>query len=225
MKRNIAVIVVLFLVCSINAQDRIYLNGGYGYYLQNSENDLRIMGDKNFRGYFSFGAGYQRPSIFGLNLLIDFNYQQISKDKVLEYVVYDPSPNADNRTYGIDMQLVNYSFDLAYVSEFSKNFSVGIGPSFIITNRILDMDDVLITVGQQIANLTYYDKLASSALGANAFLMFNAPLTSDNKLFFSSKVKLRYTHSVWFDEGIRKLDNYKQEFITSEISAGIGYSF
>jgi hypothetical protein len=55
--------------------------------------------------------------------------------------------------------------------------------------------------------------------------MLNIPLSENSKFSIITKLKLRYTYSIWFDEGIRKLDNYHQEFLTSQLSLGIGYSF
>jgi hypothetical protein len=50
-------------------------------------------------------------------------------------------------------------------------------------------------------------------------------LTSGIYFFFTSKLKIRYTYSIWFDEGIRNLDNYHQEFLATQISVGLGYPF
>ncbi len=70
------------------------------------------------------------------------------------------------------------------------------------------------------------DKLASSGLGVNGFLEFSISLDNSGiYFFFTSKLKIRYTYSIWFDEGIRNLDNYHQEFLATQISVGLGYSF
>ncbi len=52
------------------------------------------------------------------------------------------------------------------------------------------------------------------------------PINRSKKyFFFTSKLKFRYTHSIWFDKGIRNLDDYHQEYFTVQILAGIGYAF
>ncbi|MGE5846165.1 MAG: hypothetical protein ACM34O_05540 [Ignavibacteria bacterium] len=121
-----------------------------------------------------------------------------------------------------DASLINHNIDLAYIGIISPYFSWGLGPSFVITNRIIEIDNP----DAEAITLLLYDKLASSGLGANAFIDFSVPFSeTENYFFFSSEIKFRYTHSIWFDEGIRNLDNYKQEFLVFTLSAGIGYSF
>ena len=96
--------------------------------------------------------------------------------------------------------------------------------TIIITNIILDVK-LPFNVAEG-ANLDLYDKLASSCAGINAFIRYLIFFNEQEKdLFFTSILKLRYTHSIWFDEGLRKLDNYKQEFFTANLSVGIGFNF
>lgn len=227
MKKLFLLTIISLILCAPNAfpQNRISINTGYGYYIYNSENDLRIMGDKKFSSLFAFGAGYERLNVLGMHLSLEYNYSSRTKENVLEFpYTGEASPDIIG-SYGADLTFTTHSIDLSYIGSIYKNFSFGAGPSFIIINRILEIDEQRISVGGQSYTLGFYDKLASSALGVNGFLLFTVPLTADNKIFFNSKLKFRYAHSIWFDEGIRKLDNYKQEYITSELSAGIGYSF
>lgn len=220
----IVAVLLMFYVTDIKSQNRLVINTGFGYYLHNSENGSRIMGSEKFAEYYSFGLSYQRLNVFGLNLLLDFNYDLVSEEKVQEMPVYSYE-GSYLRSYWLTMDMKNYKFDLAYILDLGGSFSLGAGPSFLIVNRTLEMEDQYVVVGEQRASLGLYDRLASSALGAHAFLAFSIPINKDNSFFFTTKMKFRYVHSVWFDKGIRKLDNYKQEFITSELSAGIGYAF
>lgn len=60
----------------------------------------------------------------------------------------------------------------------------------------------------------------------NGFVRFTTSLNEiGNDLIFISVLKLRYTHSIWFDEGLRKLDDYNQEFFVVQLSLGFAYNF
>jgi len=207
-------ILFLFSTSIIHSQNRISLNVGYGYYLSNSENSTKIMGDNKYQSFVLYDFSYQRDSLFGFNLLFEYSYQQITKINIIEFIRYDPGPFPSPPPYWGNMKLVNHNFDLDYTAKINNYLSYGIGPSFIIVNRILEVDTVL------------YDKLASSGLGVNGFAELSVPIYGNKKyFFFTSKLKFRYTHSIWFDKGIRNLDDYKQEYFTVQILAGIGYAF
>jgi len=212
---------VLFLSAYsfIYSQNKVNLNFGYGIYLSNSENSTKIMGEESFRSYLFYGITYQREDLLGLNLMFEYSYHQITKEDALTFVITGPNDPYPIGTVGMPVSLISHTFDFNYVGNISQYFSYGIGPSFIIANRIIDLEGVF-------SNSGLYDKLASSGLGLNGFLEFSIPFTeSENYFFFTSKLKLRYTYSIWFDEGIRNLDNYHQEFLTTQISIGVGYSF
>ena len=207
-------IVLLFSTSMINSQNRIGLNVGYGYYLINSENSTKIMGDKIFQSFVLYDFSFQKDSLLGFNLLFEYSYQQITKKNIIEFVRYEPGPFPAPPPYWGNMKLISHNFDLDYTAKINNYLSYGIGPSFIIVNRILEVDTVL------------YDKLASSGLGINGFTECSVPIYGSKKyFFFTSKLKFRYTHSIWFDKGIRNLDDYKQEYFTVHILAGIGYAF
>lgn len=213
---KIILILILILLNNsiINSQNKINLNIGYGHYLFNSENSTKIMGDKKFQSYVLYDFSYQRENLLGVTMMIEYSYQKITKKDVIQFIIYDPSPNPAPPPLWGDIQLISHNIDFDYSARISKYFSFGIGPSFIIVNRILEVDTLL------------YDKLASSGLGVNGFTEFSIPLNSGkNYFYFTSKLKYRYTHSIWFDKGIRDLENYSQEYFTVQILVGIGYSF
>ena len=213
--KKFILIILLFLsgFTFIHAQNKVNLNFGGGAFLKNSENSMKIMDGEKFRSYLFYGLTFQKENIFGYNLMLEYNYNQSPKDDIISFAVTDAEGNNLNDLNG-DFILVNHNFDLDCFINIHRNFSIGIGPSFVITNRIIDMENL------------FYDKLASSGLGVNGFVEFSKPLSKGDKYFyFTSKLKMRYTHSIWFDEGLRKLDDYSQEFITTELSIGIGYSF
>lgn len=205
------IILLLIFVLSSNfiiySQNKVNLNFGYGIYLLNSENSNKIIGDKEFRSYLHFGFSYECENIFGYHLVFFYNYDWLTKD---------------GTPILVDVTLINHHFDFDYVRDLNQHFSFGFGPSFVITNRIVEIPPYI--AGEHWLSL--YDKLASSGLGVNGFIQFSVPFdASKDYFYFSSKIKLRYTHSIWFDKGIRNLDDYNQDFITSEIMIGVGYSF
>ncbi|HEX2866994.1 MAG TPA: hypothetical protein VHO03_08120 [Ignavibacteriales bacterium] len=227
MKKYILILAALLSsACTLFAQNRVSFNAGYGNYLGNSENSAPVTNGQKFRSHFLYGLSLQKEDLFGLNLMLDYSYNQIKKNNVFTFTqaAYDGTPLAE---FGGDLTLVSHNFDLAYVGSFSRYFSYGAGPSFSIVNRIFELQTPLkvgeVLISPERANL--YDKLASSHLGVNGFLMFTMPVFEGTGFFVSSKLKFRYTHSVWFDAGLRNLDNYSQEFTTGEISLGAGYSF
>ena len=207
-------IIFLFSSLIIFSQNIINLNVGYGYYLSNSENSTKIMGDKKFQSFLLYDLSFQKDNIFGVLLMLEYSYQEITKDNIIEFIRAGGGPDPPPPPYWGNIKLVNHNFDIDYIAKISNYLSYGIGPSFIIVNRILNVDTVL------------YDKLASSGLGVNGFAEFSIPIIgNENYLFFTSKLKFRYTHSIWFDKGIRNLDDYHQEYFTVQILGGIGYAF
>ena len=223
MKKCTLILIALITTCSnVFAQNKVSINFGYGYYLKNSENSLKVMGDKKFQSHWFYGFAFQRDDILGLNLIIDYSYHQITKKDVLMFVRTSSASPEVIGSFGSDMSLISHNIDVDYTGKINEYFSYGIGPSFVIVNRIFKIDENNL----EGYNLSFEDRLASSGLGANVFFDFTFPLNETKNFFFiTSKLKLRYTHSIWFDKGIRNLDNYNQEFITLHLSLGVGYSF
>lgn len=215
--RKISLIAALLFISNSLAfsQNKISLNIGYGYYISNSENSLKIMENHKYKFFALYDLSYERDNLFGYDLMFEYSYQNIAKENAIKFVrSSDASPNPAGYIWG-NIALVTHNLDFDYISNISNYFSFGIGPSFIIVNRIIDAENKML-----------YDKLASSGLGLNGFVQLNIPFSKrKNNIFFSSKLKFRYTHSIWFDKGIRNLDSYNQEFFTTQILAGLGYAF
>ena len=206
----------------VNSQSKISLNAGYGYYLNNSENSMKIMSDKMFDSYFLFGFIYQNENIFGYNLMVDYSYHQITKEEIFNITYYLPDGDSEPIFFVGDMTHISHNIDIDYIVNISKYFSYGIGASFVIVNRILETTKI----EKEESSSLLYDKLASSGLGINGQIEFKIPLTTDeNYFYFSSLLRLRYTHSIWFDDGIRNLNDYFQEYLTAHLSVGVGYTF
>lgn len=208
----------MFSFSFLYSQKKLELSIGYGYYLSNSENSFKIMGDKSFNSYLFCGFAYQRENVLGINFRFEYNYHQIKEENVISFSRFSHG----EYSWTGDLSAISHNIDLNYFGNISKYLFYGIGPSFVITNRILEVNQVLPIY----ENHSTYDKLAASGLGINGYLDVQIPITSDkNYFYFTSKFKLRYTYSIWFNEGIRKLDDYYQEYFTTQLSIGLGYSF
>lgn len=216
-------LIVSFLISSeLMAQNQVALNIGYGYYLSNSENATRVLDGKKLKWFSTYGFAVQRDNVFKNTLQLEYNYYQNTLNDVLKFNWTDESGNILGEFTG-DYKLINHNFDICYVYNYDNMTSFGVGPSFVITNRIIDVK-IPFYVGAE-SNVGLYDKLASSGIGISGFIRFNVPFNNNNDFIFVSKLKLRYTHSIWFDEGLRKLDDYNQEFLTAQLSLGIGFNF
>jgi len=219
---------IIFILCFLGStviisQNKVNINIGYGTYLNNSENSMKIMGDSKFRSFASYGITYQMDNIIGCDLLFDYSFNQITKKDVQSFGITGPDSPTILGTFGGDLSLYSHNFDIDFVGIIDQYLSFGIGPSFIIVNRVFEINGSPIT---NETNHSVYDKLASSGFGVNGFIEYIIPLSNNKNFFYiSSNLKLRYTHSIWFDKGLRNLDNYFQEYITTQFSIGVGYSF
>ncbi|MGE5352818.1 MAG: hypothetical protein ACM3Q2_17850 [Syntrophothermus sp.] len=228
MKKYILLIIMFMAAGSASfSQNRISLNPGFTYYIWNSENSNGIMVHDKYRAGLSYGLSFQKEDLFGFNVMLEYSYHQITKKDILSTpVLQSPDLEVIYRMQG-DAKLSSHNIDLAFVGKpgiwnITEGLYYGAGPSFVITNRTFDLYKGLYF---NLKNHTIYDRLASSGIGLNAFVMYDIPLSKDGSFYFTSKLKLRYTHSIWFDKGARNLDDYSQDFITSEALLGLGYNF
>jgi hypothetical protein len=107
------------------------------------------------------------------------------------------------------------TLDISINGKLGDIFSYGFGPSFSVVNRsiIIDHDN-------------FIDRLASFNIGLIGLIDMRIPF-SDNMdyLYFYSGLKFRYLHGFFYDEGLRDLDDYEQNFVTANLAIGIGYNF
>lgn len=212
----------LFITFSFS-QNSITLNFGYGYFLHNSENSMKVMGDKKFDSHLTYGVSFTKKNIIGLDLSFDYSYSETVKENTLVFYIVGPDNPTIIDSYGADVSFLTHTFDLSYSAHISPYLSAGIGPTLVFANKIIELETPVLEGG---SSKSIYDKLASACIGGNAFLEFIIPLSDADKYFFlSSKLKVRYAHSFWFDEKGRILDNYKQEFLDTLITLGLGYTF
>ncbi len=138
-KKIISTLVVLLsFFVSTQAQYKLSVQGGIGYYLSNSENSTKIMGGKKYLTHFPVGLSVQTNKLFDLNLSLEYSYNEIIKKDVLTFRFMGPNGPEQIDSLGVDATLVNHNFDLNYIRNIYSFLTYGIGPSFVITNRIIE---------------------------------------------------------------------------------------
>lgn len=222
MKYYFTLCLIIFMSPFNLSQNRIGANIGYGYFLTNSENSLKTIGDKNFKSHIIYGLEYLRENVLGVDVLFEYSYTNSIEEKTLEFFTYGGGIEPAIPFWS-DVSQVIHSFDLDIYYKINNYISVAVGPSLAIMNRLIEVNP---PQSFESKSPWIYDKLASTGLGGNTFIELSYPL-NDGENYFSldSKLKIRYVHSIWFDEKGRNLDNYKQEFLDTQISIGVGYSF
>jgi len=214
--RHIALVVLLLgMSCiSSDAVSTLSVEIGSGVFLHNSENSKTVMGDGEFTSFIPIGVSYGKSDLIRIPVSLSYEYQKSLNRKAIEYWDYD---NQSPR-YG-DVVLISHHLDVNYHKSASRFISYGFGPTFVISNRIVDLEDSL------------YDRLASYGLGANGFIelsVLRIPAVSPfNTEWIAANLrfKSRYTHSVFFDRGSRELDGYSQSFFSTIVTMGLELRF
>jgi len=196
------------------AQTEVYAAPGYSAYIYNSENGTSIMGDKNYRYFFSPMLGIGIGNILGYQSFIEYSYQNSLADNTVPFennIGIAPSP-----PFFCNVDLKIHNIDLSLRGNITENLIWGIGPAFSMINRtvifpFLDRE---------------YDRLISYALGLHASINFQKPLSDGpNRFLILAGFKARYTHTVLYDKGGRDLSNYNQDYLTGFFFVGLGYQF
>lgn len=198
------------------AQHQITIKPIIGLYLYNSEDSLPIMGDENYLLNYGFEFSYNNLNLYGYNIQFDYSFIYSSKDNVLQFEIYDPSPTPNpNRFFYSDASLSLNTIDISINSNLWSLFSYGFGPSFSLVNRsvIVEYSD-------------FTDRLASFNIGINALIDMRIPISNNiNYWYLYGGLKFRYLYGLFYDKGLRDLDNYNQHFVVTNLSVGIGYHF
>jgi hypothetical protein len=214
-------ILLIFPFNSLIAQNQITVSPVVGLYLYNSENSLPVMGDKNYLLNYGFEISYRNKNLFGYMLQFDYSYLFSSEDNVLTFEIYDPSPDPNpNRFFYADVSLSINNLDISVNGNFGSIFSFGFGPSFAIINRSIIIENADIDYED------FIDRLSSFGIGLNGLIEMRVPFSKDiNYWYFYSGLKFRYLYGLLYAEGLRDLDDYNQNFVTANLSLGIGYNF
>lgn len=208
MKPIIVIIIFLFSITAF-AQNSISFVPGIGYYISNSENDLTLLKKKKLSEFYFLGIAYE--SLYFNNYLITIDYSfGLNYIDGIEKLLKTTETGQAIGEYSIDYFLINHTLDFLLVDKWdTSDIYFGLGPSFILTNRGLDFSPF------------FKDILASYGIGVCSTM--EADFKNFDTFSIRGMAKLRYTHSIWHDKGIRKLNGYNQEFITAQ--AGIRFIF
>jgi hypothetical protein len=221
---NKCVLLILLTCSGLYSQNRIYLTLNPGISLLNSENSMKLIGDKSIVWFPGVSIGYERDNIWGYNLFCEYN---ITYDKIEVWKFGRTSPDSPDiiDTFGANLILSLYNFDFGIKDEIVDNLSYAIGPTVSVAGRSFVIDDAPRYTDEKFS-FNIDDRLVSLCLGVNASLNFQIPFSSGNSYpFFFSSLKFRYLHSIWFDKRGRNVDNYYQSFLFSQLNLGIGYNF
>jgi hypothetical protein len=213
------IFVVPFSFHGAYAQTEVYVAPGYGAYIYNSENGTSIMGDKDFRYFFSPLLGIGIANILGYQSFIEYSYQNsLAKNTV-------PFENnigvSANPPFYCNVDLKIHNIDLSLRGNITDNLTLGIGPAFSIINS-----SIIFPAWVEGRSYDFLDRLISYALGLHASINFQIPLSDGpNRFLILSGFKARYTHTVLYDKGGRDLSNYNQDYLTGFFFVGLGYQF
>ena len=145
------------------------------------------------------------------------------KDNVLTFEIYDPAPSPNpNRFFYTDVSLSFNNLDISINGNFGSIFSFGFGPSLTLVNRSIIVENA------DIDHADFVDRLASFNIGVIGLIDMRIPFSkSADYWYFYSGLKFRYLHGLFFlyDKGLRDLDDYEQNFVTANLTIGIGYNF
>jgi hypothetical protein len=173
------------------------------------------MGDENYLLNYGFEISYRNKNLFGYIIQFDYSYLYSEIDDVLKFVrTGEGSPDPIGVFYS-DVSLSLNTLDISVNGKLGNIFSFGFGPSFSIVNRsvIIEYSD-------------FVDRLASFSIGIIGLIDMRIPFSkATDYWYFYSGLKFRYLHGLFYDEGLRVLDDYNQNFITGNFSIGIGYYF
>ena len=203
------------------AQNQINASPVVGLYLYNSENSLPVMGDENYLLNYGLEVGYRNKNLFGFTIQLDYSYLYSGIDSVLKFVITNEW-GPDNAFYS-NVSLSLNTIDISVIGNLGKIFSFGFGPTFSIVNRSINVENPYAFDEEY---KQFEDRLASFNIGVIGLVDMRIPFSEKtNYWYFYSGLKIRYLHGFYYDEGLRDLSNYKQNFLTANLAIGIGYNF
>jgi|WetSurMetagenome_2_1015567.scaffolds.fasta_scaffold01768_4 hypothetical protein len=202
------------------SQHQITVAPVIGLYIYNSENSLLVMGDENYLLNYGFEFSYKNNSLFGYMIQLDYSYLYSGIDDVLKFVrTGEGGPDPLGYFYS-DVSLSLNTLDLSINGKLGNIFYYGFGPSFSIVNRSIIIESPAVDYED------FADRLASFNIGLNGIIEMRIPLSEQNNYwYFYSGLKFRYLYGLFYDEGLRDLSDYNQNFVMTNLAIGIGYNF
>jgi len=203
-------VILIFLFSNQSfSQNSISFVPGIGYFIFNSENDLTLLEKKKLEEFYFFGLSYESVYFNKYNISIDYSFSKNDIDGIVKMAQTSPTGDILG-TSPMNYFLINHTLDFLFMNQWEESeIYWGLGPSFMLTNRGLEFSPY------------FEDILASYGVGLCSTI--ETDLQTFDTFSIRGMAKLRYTHSIWHDEGIRKLSGYNQEFITAQV--GIRFMF
>jgi hypothetical protein len=225
MKKYILLFLLMLLYIHLGAQNKFIISYNPGVSLYNSENSMKIIDDKRIRWFPGSSIAYETENLWGLNIHLEYNFAGKRIYDVQDFARTSASGPEIIGTSAADLILACHNVDLAVYDKLNDWLSIAAGSTISLVNRSIVIDD-LPNYSQENISRSFEDRLVSLCLGVNVSVNIEFPLqTGPQYVFFFSSVKLRYLHSVWFDDKGRNLSNYYQAFLSSQLNVGLGYSF
>jgi hypothetical protein len=221
-KHNYLIHLLVFILCSsvyMKAQHTITPTATYGAYLFNSENGSLFLQGRTFRQIFGGGLKYSYTIKDNRALVSELLYSSSSMEAeyginfTTAYIPSGETPYIDTK-----ISLEEYTLDFGIEQGISNNYIFGLGPSIAIVHRIISTSD-----NNPFSISALVDDLCSTHLGAYGYVQLLSRITSNESLILAFTIKIRYTHSIYFDNGGRNLDNYSQSYLRLLGSLGIRF--
>lgn len=219
------ILIIFLVISSLHSQSRIIFSLNPGESIYNSENSMKLMSDKKINWLPGLSMAYERENVFGYFLHVEYNLIYRKIDNVIQFTRTSPGPGYFIEYYGADFILSIHSIDIAVNNKINDWASFSIGPTISLVYRSFVVDDMP-GLGEQSAPQNLDDRLASLCLGLNGSISAEVPFSNGNEyVFFFTGLKLRYIHSIWFDDRGRNVGNYYQSFLFSQVNIGLGYRY
>jgi len=211
------------LFTNLYSQNQITVSPVIGLYLYNSENSLPVMGDENYLLNYGFEVSYRNKNLFGYIIQFDYSYLYSGIDEAIKFVrTGEGSPDPIGVFYS-DVSLSFNTLDISVNDKLGDIFSYCFGPSFSIVNRTIIVENGDFD-GEDFVD--FVDRLASFNIGIVGLIDMRIPISNNAEYwYFYSGLKFRYLHGFFYDEGLRDLKDYEQNFVTANLAIGIGYHF
>ena len=224
MKKHVPLLFLLLFCLPLSAQKKIYISYNPGISLFNSENSKKTTGDKHIRWFPGISLACAVENLWGLNVSLGYDYSSKRIYDVQAFARTGPTGPEIIGYSNADLILACHNFDISLYDKANDWLSFGAGPTLSFVNRSIVIDD-LPSSGFENTDRSFEDRLLSLCLGFNYSVNIEVPLeTGTQHFFFFSALKLRYLHSVWFDDRGRNLDNYHQSLLFGQLCIGLGYN-
>lgn len=212
MRQILFIVVSLFFVTQSSGQDDIGITCGVGAYAYNTENEYAITKNENYILNFTFAAYYVRALSANYRINVSYNFMFSKINDALLFAITAPNVPEALGQYGVDIKLMFNMFDFNLDVKLNKNYYISMGPTLALVFRSLVID-----------HHSFKDELASVCGGLNVVAAWYYPI-DNSKMYYQMGIKTRFLTGLFFDRGMRNIDDYNQSFITVNLELGLGFS-